>query len=393
MRKIFTLSAGCLMAFGLIGPAPCVAQATEASATFVVRATATIRDGATGGPESWVLGKVKVGESRAFGIYVEGFSKIATAPWRGTEGSSNRIWRVDVRPQSIEIDTVRFALVWSRYEGAGSALRRVAGDTRVVTLRKGKRHLFDLARAVSPGAVFANVSAEVELTDVFDPQYPDLAIAYELSLVRELGNGKTTSRVVRLSGKQGEERSFSFEIPLTLDGVETAGDAAGEAAARQLAEMRWILKDLLARYSADHPDVRSLQAAIARLEREVGAEHPSVRGRPTVRLQVTGAVSSRLRADGTFDVRLHAERALDCGGGTVGGGTGSQEFRAANGESVGIEFPPVIGGCSRSEVQTVPPGARAGVTLRDGRLWIAFDEFFANQKTALLVKVLRQRDP
>ena len=112
-----------------------------------------------------------------------------------------------------------------------------------------------------------------------------------------------------------------------------------------------------------------------------------------MKLQVTGVVSSRLRVDGTFDVSLHAERALDCGGGTVGGGTGSRGFRAANGETVGVEFPSVTGGCSRSEVQTVPPGARAGVTLRNGRLWIAFDEFFDNQKTALLVKVLRQRNP
>ena len=241
------MSATLFLAAGF-NPAPCTAQTAEATATFVVRATATIGDGATGAPNSWVLGKVKVGESRAFGIYVEGFSKIGTAPWRGTEGSSDRIWQVDVRPQSIEIDTVRFALVWSRYEGAGNTARRVAGDTRVITLRKGKRHLFDLARAASPGAVFANVSAEVELMDVFDPKYPDLAIAYELSLVRELGNGKTTSRVVRLSGKQGEERSFSFEIPLTLDGVETASDATGEAAAGQLAEMRRLVTDLLARY-------------------------------------------------------------------------------------------------------------------------------------------------
>ena len=393
MNKVLAVSAACLLAAGLVDPAPCSAQTAEANATFVVRVTATTADGATGAPNSWVLGKLTVGESKAFGIYVEGFSKLGTAPWRGTDGSSDCIWRVDVRPQSIEIDTVRFELAWSRYEGAGGAARRVAGDTRVVTLRKGKRRLFDLARAVSAGAVFANVSAEVELMDVFDPQYPDLVIAYELSLVHGQVNGKRSTRSVRLTGKQGEERPFSFDMPFTLDGSAAAENASGESAAQQLAQARALLASLQEKYRPEHPDIVKLQTVIESLEARSGAGTIPAAGRTTVTLRVTGAVSSRLNADGTFDVRLRAERLLDCGGGTVGRGTGSQGFRAATGETVGIAFPPVAGACSPETVRAVPPGAGAGVTLKDGRVWISFGDFFANQETALLVKVLRQRDP
>ena len=320
-----------------------------------MRATATVGDGATGAPNSWVPGKVKVGESKAFGVYVEGFSKIGTAPWHGTEGSSDCIWRVDVRLLSVQIDIVRFELSWSRYEGAGNTARRVAGDTRVTTLRKGKRRLLNLARATSANAVFANVSAEVELMDVFDPQYPDLAIAYELSLVHEQVNGKTATRSVRLTGEQGEERPFSFDIPFTLDGSAAAENASGESTAGQLAQARALLASLQERYRPEHPDVVRLQRLIKSLEARSGAVTVPAAGRTTVTLRVTGAVSSRLNADGTFDVRLHAERVLDCGGGTVGRGTGSQGFRAANGEWVGVAFPPVAGACSRRPFESSRP--------------------------------------
>ncbi len=393
MYKGLAVSAACLLVAGLVDPAPCSAQATEASATFVVRVTATIGDGATGSPNSWILGKLKVGESKAFGIYVDGFSKMATAPWRGTEGSSDCVWRVDIRPQSIAIDAVRFELAWSRYEGAGGAARRVAGDSRVVTLRKGQRQLLDFARAASPGAVFANVSADVELMDVFDPQSPDLVVAYELSLVHEPVNGKAATRSVRLTGKQGEERPFSFDIPFALDGSPAAENASGESTAGQLAQARALLASLQERYRPEHPDVIRLQKVVENLDAKSGAVTVPAGGRTTVKLRVTGAVSSRLTPDGTFDVRLHAERVLDCGGGTVGRGTGSQGFRAANGETVGVAFPPVAGACSPETVRALPPDAGAGVALKDGRLWISFSDFFANQKTALLVKVLRQRDP
>jgi hypothetical protein len=306
--------------------------------------TGTQAGGPTGPPSSTNIGRLKIGETKAFGIYVDWASKLLTATWRGSDEPSDCSWRVDVRPLSVQIDTVRFELAWTRYEGSGAAAHRVASDTRVVTLRKGQRHVIDLARAPSGETDLANVVAEVELTEVLDPQYQNLAIAYELSLVHELTNGQKLARGARLTGTQGENRPFSFELPFTLDGAAATGNVADA-------------------------------------------------GPTVVTLRVTGVVSSRLKMDGTFDVELHAERVLDCGGGTVGRGTGTQRFRAANGETVGVEFPTVAGACSPPIASSVPPGARAGVTLRDGHVWVAFNEFFANQKTALLVKVLRQRDP
>ncbi len=379
---IVTAMTACVLANHVTSAA---AQApTTPSALINVSATGTRRDGPSGG-SAMNARRLGIDESYTFGLFDNNFEGVAVADWPHADWPGQCAWRISVKVLSVQIDSVRFELDWARYDRKSRG--PVIGDTRTITLRKGRRHVLDLVQSPLPASRLANIVIEVEASDVVDPPYAGLLIGYDLWLVHENEAGQKITRRVELSGEQGETKHFSFdpiefELPFRAPGNQDTPQARLNAA-------RAALRQLQLRLTPAHPDVVALQRRVRELEAQAaGQSEGDVQ--QNVKMLTGGQVSARLQPDGTFEISLTGERTFVCPpGGGAGGGSGSKSFVARPGETVGVVVPNYPVGCTIPVGEATATNLPRGVTLDNGRARIAFDEFFHGDKTSFLVTVRR----
>jgi hypothetical protein len=308
------------------------ADAAAAKANVLVRITGTSRTGRSGVAESAAAQTVEVGQTAIIGVAGDFGGAMASGGWPVGDADS-RAWRVEARLLGISFESVDLSVTWRRYEPAGRSDGAGPGDTRVLRLSAGQRHVLDFAPSDSPTSELANVFVEISAARVADARDVVL-MEYDFWLVHESRSGKKTTSHQSYGSYDFAKAAFN-PLKFGLDGGVV-------------------------------PD---------------GMDAP-------VAVSVTATLTGRLRPDGNVEVTLATEAWLQCGDGRSGG-AGVKEFVANDGETVSVELPESFGYCTVPGTVVVPPGARPGVTASRDGLRISSRDFFDGDQFSLLVRVRR----
>jgi len=252
------------------------------------------------------------------------------------------LWRVQLTLLAQTIDAITLDIDWNRYEMVNDSPQPLAGDKRTVVLKSGERYVLDVLDLSSRDLDVTNALIEIEFPRDDQPraEYANASLSYDLWLVHETAGGQKFVRNVRLSGRDGQSVPFTFApLAFPIDaGVQADGNEG-------------LLKILM-----------------------------------------EGTIKSRIRADGAIDVVLQSSRTLQCHPGLRAVEGGSKSVTAKPGETVGVELPwLVMGFCPAPEGTAMPARPRPGVvTGEDGRLRVNFKDFFAGDKTSILLTVRKQ---
>jgi hypothetical protein len=246
-------------------------------------------------------------------------------------------WKVTVKLVSVDAGEIKFDADWARSDVLGTAEQPVAGGHRTITLREGERHVLDVINAPSHSVDVVNVVIELTASRVEEPGLENAALDYDLWLVHERENGEKITRRLTVTGRQGENVPFEFA---PLDFSLEAGGAVDAANA-------------------------------------------------PLKMSVQGKIRGRARPDGSIEISVQSEQAMQLGG-ARGAAIGDKNFVVLSGETTAIEFPRQVGYSIVSRIQA-PTSPRPGVTVQDGKTRVDGTQFFARQKTSLLVTVHRRQ--
>jgi len=319
----------------------------------VAASAADLFAGATGNTAVYSTPSFKVGES-----HTEFYNAGVSGKGLATGGSSTLVphrpagaewarsisllyaWRVQVTLASVTAEDVTFDVDWNRYDITGDTPQPIAGDRRTIKLRPGARHVLDLLDLTSQNLTETNLVLELEVPrdDAPRAEYANATLAYEVWLVHEPMNGQKVTERLNVAGRDGQAVPFRFTpLAFSLDAAPQAGGAAGP-----------------------------------------------------IKVTVEGSVKGRIRPDGGVDLAVQSGRLIQCTPGLTARETGTKSFVVKPDETTGIEFPFVNGYCPIG-AGSQPANPRPGVvTGDDGKLRVNFKEFFAGDKTSILVTVKRQ---
>jgi hypothetical protein len=325
----------------LLVPTTCAAafaaDPAPARANVSVRISGTSRTGRSGVAESASAQTLEVGQTVTIGAAGDFDGAMASGGWPVGDAASIA-WRVEARLLRVSFETTELSITWRRYEPAGRGGGAGPGDTRVLRLSAGQRHVLDLVQSGSPTSALANLFVEITAARTEDAR--DLVIMeYDFWLVHESGSGKKTTSHQSYGSYDSAKAAFD-SLTFGFDGSLVPGGANGPVA-----------------------------------------------------VSITATLTGRLRPDGNVEVTLGTEAWLQCGAGRSGG-AGVKEFIAKEGETVSVELPASFGSCTVTGTGVVPPGARPGVTATGDGLRVSSPEFFDGDRFSLLVRVRRfQRPP
>ena len=308
------------------------ADAAPVKASVSVRISGTGRSGRSGVAESVAAQMIAVGQTAVIGVAADFDGAMSSGDW--PIGSPDSIaWRVEARLLAVSFETVQLSVTWRRYKPGARSGGAGPGDTRVLKLGAGQRHVLDLAQSDSSTSDLANVFVEIVAARAEEDR-ERLLLDYDFWLVHESRSGKKTTAHQSYGNWDFAKAAFN-PITFGLDGSIV-------------------------------PDGSNGPIAVA------------------VSAQLTG----RLRPDGNVEVTLGTEAWLQCGQGRSGG-AGVKEFVAKEGETVSIELPASLGSCTLAGTSVVPPDARPGVAATRDGLRVASREFFDGDRFSLLVRVRR----
>ena len=267
--------------------------------------------------------------------------RVGTSPAHGWPPALkfDYVWKVDVKPVSIAADGITFEIDWKRSETKDGTMQPTVGDHRTVTLRQGEKHLLDFAACSPPDGPRANIFLDVQASLAEDPAFANAAFDYDLWLTHQTSDGTKITRHAVAVGRQGERVDFAFTpIPLPLD----AGSPA---------------------------------------------EAPS-----PYHMDVSGAITGRLKADGTIEICLESRRKQPLGSGASGYGTGVKVIVVRPDETTSVALPAFTGPSSfRSQPATKLTSPRRGVTVSADTVRVDAGTYFEGATTSILVTVKRQR--
>ena len=287
-------------------------------------------------PNSVATRTLAIGQSTVIGVNGDFAGAMGSGGWPVGKGPGYA-WRVDARVQAIDFETVVLSVTWRRH-GPGNVNEDAgAGDTRVLRLSAGQRHVLDFVQSDDADSPQVNLLVEVEAGRATAPS-ERAVLDYDFWLVHEDRSGTKTTRHLSYGGFQGEKMPFAFApLGFALDGTP-ATDA----------------------------------------------------GSSPVSVSVNGGLTGRLRPDGDLDVVVDTEAWMACGSGRTGGG-GAKTYVARIGETVSVEVPTAFGWCTIAGVQGVPSHAKSGVTATGAGLRVSSREFFEGDRFSILVTVKRMR--
>lgn len=341
----------------LLVPSLAAAQDFTSQATIVVRLASTSRTGSTGAGQARDEETLKVGDSmtaflqagindrdRVSGSGAKTFVTVGAGstlvPKTPFASSYEYAWRVQVALQSIAEGRATFEVDWNRYQVAGEDAQPVAGDRRTITLPPGARHVLDFIDFTSRNADATNVVLELEVPRLDAPrvEYSNTTLAYDVWLVHEPANGQKVTQRLNVTGRDGQVVPFRFApLAFSLETTPPAGSVAGP-----------------------------------------------------VKVTLDGSIKGRMRPDGGIDLAVQSSRLIQCTPGLMARETGTKSFVVKPDETTSIELPFVNGYCPLGDVAK-PANPRPGVmTGADGKLRVNFKEFFAGDKTSILVTAKRQ---
>ena len=328
---------GSLVLLATSGGAAPPAEATGSKANVQVRIVGTSRTGRSGVAESAAVKTIDVGQAAVIGVAADFDGAMASGGWP-VGGAGSMAWRVDARLLSVSFENVELSVTWRRHTPAGSGAEGVEhGDTRVLRLSRGQRHVLDFVASDGEASDLVNVFVEVSADRAPDEQ-PAQIMEYDFWLVHESRTGQKTT-LHQSYGSYDIAKAAFAPLPFGLDGTVSPKGAIGPVA-----------------------------------------------------VEVTGTLTGRLRPEGGVEVTLGTEAWLRCGKGRSGGG-GVKEFVANEGETVSVELPASFGQCLVPGVAAVPPGARPGLAPVPGGLRLLSREFFEGDRFSLLVRVRRFERP
>jgi hypothetical protein len=110
-----------------------------------------------------------------------------------------------------------------------------------------------------------------------------------------------------------------------------------------------------------------------------------------VNVVLKGTLTGRVKPDGTIEITLASVRSIDCTSGLSAHESGTKTFISAPEETTAVDYPWAFGYCPLSSRVVKPARARAGIVENDGRLQVNYKEFFAGERTSILVTARRQR--
>ena len=351
--------AGACACLAMTMAASLVAQDTSSRRTVIVRLSSTSRTGATGSGAAWDHESLAVGGTmesslragimtgRGFGI---GGGK-GIADWYA---DPNYAWQVQVQLVSIDGDQTTLDVSWTRVDSASPAAPPHVTDRRIMTLRLGQRHVLDFLNVENLDAKTANVILEVE-TPLDDsrgiesvlrrdkaeqPGEGSATLTYDVWLVHEAVDGRKITRRAGVVGQAGLMMPFKFE-PLAFP----------------------------------------IEASLAAGHRE-----------GPVRVAIEGRVRGQVQADGSVEVTLLSMRTITCARGLTANESGVKQFTARPDETTAVDLPWSFGYCSLGSDVRMPANPRPGVIVKDDRLRVQFKDFFAGERTSILVRA-RVKEP
>lgn len=312
------------------------ADTAPVKADVSVRISGTGRTGRSGVAESAAAQTIAVGQTAIIGVAGDFAGAMSCGGWP-VGGADSIAWRVEAQLLAVNFETIQLSVTWRRYEPGARDDGAGVGDTRVLKLGAGHRHILDLAQSDSPTSDLANVFVEIAAARAEEDRNRAL-LEYDFWLVHESRSGKKTTAHQSYGSYDFAKAAFS---PLTfgLDGGIVPEGSSGAIAV-------------------------------------------------SVAAQLTG----RLRPDGNVEVTLGTEAWLQCGQGRSGG-AGVKEFVATEGETISIELPASLGACTLAGTAVLPPGARPGVAATRGGLRVVSRDFFDGDRFSLLVRVRRFERP
>ena len=353
--------AGACACLAMTMAASLVAQDTSSRRTVIVRLSSTSRAGATGSGAAWDHESLAVGETmesilragalsgRGFGV--GGGQSIADSDWYA---DPNFTWRVLVQMVSIDGDKATLDVSWTRVDSANPAAPPHLTDRRIMTLRLGQRHVLDFLNVEDPDSKTANVVLEVE-TPLDDapgiesvlrrakaeqPGEGSATLSYDVWLVHEAADGRKITRRADVVGQAGLMVPFRLQ-PLTFP----------------------------------------IEASPAGEDRE-----------GPVRVAIEGRVRGQVQPDGSIEVTLLSMRTITCARGLTANESGVKQFTARPDETTAVDLPWSFGYCSLGSDVRMPANPRPGVIVKDDRLRVQFKDFFAGERTSILVRA-RVKEP
>ena len=235
-------------------------------------------------------------------------------------------------------EAVRLDVTWSRSELSNGIAQSTASDRRTIALKEGERHVLDFIAIAAPESAIANAVLEIEVPRNEVPGYGNDTLAYDVWLVHETAAGRKLTRHLTTAGSQGQATPFAF-APLRF-GIDAASPGDG-------------------------------------------SEGP-------VNVTLKGTLTGRVKPDGRIDITLTSERTIDCTSGMSARESGTKAFVSAPDETTAVDYPWAFGYCPLSRGVAKPAHARPGVVERDGGLRVDLKQFFAGEKTSILVTARRQ---
>jgi hypothetical protein len=265
---------------------------------------------------------------------------------------SSFVWKITLIPVKQVEARVIFDLEWARYQ-ADSPARPVMQGMSTLTLAEGQRQVIDLAHGAAGSSRCGAESTVIEVGAAVQEE-PKLAAAilqYDLWLTHQAPGGAKQVRHFTGMGTQGAEIAFAF-LPLRF---------------------------------------------------QLQPRTPS-QATYDVITSVKGTLRGRLQDDGRIALTVDTSRRDGLGprgeaAAGDAGNSGVKRLEVGESEAVEIELP-ATGGSSSIPVdtgaRTAPaPGTRPptidGVTVADGRIRIDHAQFFAGQRTALVLQVKEVR--
>ena len=180
---LLLISATCGAAFA--------ADAPPVKADVSVRISGTGRTGRSGIAESAAAQTIAVGQTAIIGVAADFDGAMASGGWP-VGGADSIAWRVEARLLAVSFETVHLSVTWRRYEPGASGDGAGPGDTRVLKLGAGQRHVLDLAQSDSPTSDFADVFVEITAARAEEDRERPL-LEYDFWLVHESRSGKKTT--------------------------------------------------------------------------------------------------------------------------------------------------------------------------------------------------------
>ncbi len=331
-----------------------------------LEAFATDRAGPTPREGGLIEVPVKVGESTSLVVGAGSFDRNGRAQpgFCGGSFSSNdfsaheietgekapHAWVAEVKVLDATMDSLTLQVEWAHYVSAarGSATR-VRGDTRVLSLREGDRHVLDFEDEgeIAGDCPTRSVLVDVKARVAEDPALAGARLAYDLWIVDEAPGGARQTRRLDLAAAQGESVDFLFPL------------------------LTWPL-----------PGVRFKDGAPAQ-----------------VSASISGSLRGRMRTDGSLDLVLAGNRTAGVGpsgsrAAAVLGDGGRKIVRVRSGETVGLVLPAPRGysmasldGVSAS-TSSQDPGAGVpadGVSVSGESVTVSFGRFFTGHKMSLVL--------